>query len=391
VIVACRMLAAVLLVLIAYPYVVYPAALWALRRMRPRPWSKAPYRPKVSILVAAHNESAVLAPKLRNTLELNYPADRREVIVASDASTDGTDDIVRSFSPDVRLVRLDRRSGKQTALNAAAASAAGEVFVFTDASVRLAPDALEALTQNFADPSIGAVSSVIRVTSPGEDGLAAPAADGADDAEGAYLGLDLMTRRLESEVFSAVGCAGSCYAVRRACFIPFDEGACNDFVSALDAVRLGYRAVVEPRAVGYMLPARTLQGEFRRKARTIAGGLDTLLEPRTRTLAARHPIFCWSLVSHKIARWIGPLLLILLALVLAVGAACGDWIASTLLAAGAALGACAAAGLAFPRLRSTLPPVRYALFAAVAWSAALVGWFWYLTGRRQVVWQPTLR
>lgn len=388
---ACRILAAVLFLLLVYPYAVYPAALWALRRLRPRPWSKAPYRPKVSILVAAHNEAPVLAAKLRNTLELDYPADRREVVVASDASTDGTDEIARSFAPQVRLVRLDQRSGKQAALNRAAASASGEIFVFTDASVRLAPDALEALTRNFADPSIGAVSSVIRVTSAAGDGLAAPADAGADDAEGAYLGLDLMTRRLESEVFSAVGCCGACYAVRRACFVPFDEGACNDFVSALDAVRLGYRAVVEPKAVGYMLPARTLLGEFRRKARTIAGGLDTLFDPRTRPSAARHPLFCWSLVSHKVARWIGPVLLVLAVLVLAVAAACGDRLSAALLAAGAAMGACAAVGLAYPRLRAAIPPLRYAAFAAVAWSAALVGWYWYLTGRRQVVWQPTLR
>lgn len=386
---ACRIFVALSVLLLVYPYTIYPAILWLVVRWRPRPWAREPFLPKVSVLIAAHNEAAILRSKLENTLALDYPADRLEVIVASDGSSDDTDAIAESFAPRVRLVRLNERSGKQVALNQAAQAATGEIYVFTDASVYLDAGAIKALARNFVDPAVGAASSVIQITKRSESGMASPEPTDRTDAEGRYLDFDIRTRWMESLAYSAVGCCGSCYAVRKACFVPFDEGACNDFVSALDAVRKGYRAVIEPGAVGYMLPARSIEGEFRRKARTIAGGLDTLRDRRTWPDVRHYPLFWWLLASHKIARWIGPWVMIAIAAVSLIGAFFGDRLLLALLLVGLVPVLLGAIGLIVPALRRG--PIRMASFALIAWSAALAGWNLFLRRQRQVIWEPTQR
>lgn len=389
IIAVCRVAVIILFVLLAYPYTLYPALLALLAKWSPRPWAREPFLPKISVLIAAHNEAGVLKAKIQNTLALDYPPDRLEVIIASDGSTDDTDAIAESFAPRVRLVRLAERSGKQVALNRAAEAATGEVFVFTDASVYLDVKAARALMRNFVDPQVGAASSVIRITKRSDSGMASPEPAEKSDAEGRYLDFDIRMRWMESVAYSAVGCCGSCYAARRACFVPFDEGACNDFASALDAVRKGYRAVIEPGAIGYMLPARSIAGEYRRKARTIAGGLDTLRDRRTWPEFPKHWLFWWLLASHKIARWVSPWILLAIGFVTFIGAIVGDRLLLALLCLGLAPLAIGAIGLAIPALRRG--PIRFASFALVAWSAALSGWQLFLRRKRQIVWQPTQR
>ena len=273
--------------------------------------------------MAAHNERSVIKQKIENTLALDYPSDRLEIIVVSDCSTDGTNEIVESYAPRVKLIALSDRSGKQIALNRAVDMAMGEILLFTDASVNLASSVAERLTRNFLDPNVGAVSTVIKITKEGVDRFPVSEHDGPTDAEGAYLGFDITTRAMEADVYSAVGCCGSCYAVRKCCFEPFHPADCNDFASALDAVRRGYRVVMDREAVGYMLPARTIDGEFRRKARTIAGGLWTLAQVRHWPNILGHLLFWWCLFSHKVARWLGPIAIVALVPVSLVGGIAG--------------------------------------------------------------------
>jgi cellulose synthase/poly-beta-1,6-N-acetylglucosamine synthase-like glycosyltransferase len=385
-----RGLVACLFLLVAYPYTIYPAMLWLIHRFRPRPWLAGPFQPTVSVLIAAFNESSVIRQKLRNTLELEYPEDRLEIIVVSDCSDDNTDDLVRTFAPRVKLVRLAERSGKQIALNRAAEVATGEVLLFTDASVNLDSQVAGALARNFLDPRVGAVSSVIKITREGEDRFPVNEHREADDAEGAYLGFDILTRHYESAVYSAVGCCGSCYAVRHSCFTPFAPAACNDFASALEAVRRGYRVVVEPRAVGYMLPARTIAGEFRRKARTIAGGLGTLADRKLWPSVGGHLIFWWSLFSHKVARWLGPMVMLTALGISLLGGLLGDRL---LLLVAIALGGpllLGYVGLRVPTLGSW-KPVRMMSFAVIALSAAIEGWRLFLQKQVPATWKPTER
>jgi cellulose synthase/poly-beta-1,6-N-acetylglucosamine synthase-like glycosyltransferase len=385
-----RFKVALLLATVAYPYTLYPAMLWLIHHLRPRPWSSGPFHPTMSVLIAAFNEAGVIRQKLQNTLELDYPEDRLEVIVVSDCSDDSTDDIVRSFSPRVKLVRLAERSGKQIALNRAAEIATGELLLFTDASVNLDGAVARELAENFLDPRVGAVSSVIKITREGEDHFPVNEHLEASDAEGAYLSFDIRTRHYESAVYSAVGCCGSCYAVRSTCFSPFAPSACNDFASALEAVRRGYRVVVEPKAVGYMLPARTIEAEFRRKARTIAGGLGTLADRRLWPNIAGHLLFWWALFSHKVARWLGPIALLLAIGLSLIGGILGDrLLLMTALIMGMPL-AIGYVGLRVPTL-SSFKPIRLMSFALIAISAAIEGWRMFLQKQVPATWKPTER
>lgn len=386
----CRVIAFFLLFLIVYPYLVYPLLLWVLRRFIGHTWSKGEFNPPISVIMAAHNEKAVIAQKLENTLALDYPPDRLEIIVVSDCSTDGTNEIVESYAPRVKLLPLTDRSGKQVALNRAVDIASGDILLFTDASVNLAPKVAKCLSRNFLDPNVGAVSTVIKITKEGDDRFPVAEHDGPTDAEGAYLGFDIATRALEAQVYSAVGCCGSAYAVRKVCFEPFHPADCNDFASALDAVRKGYRVVMDPAAVGYMLPARTIEGEFRRKARTIAGGLWTLAQARHWPNILGKSLFWWSLFSHKVARWLGPVALVALFPVSLVGGLTGAW---ELLLLAIGIGGGFAAGYSAwknEKLRR-FRPLKMAAFAVVAITAALRGWQMYLTRDLPVVWAPTIR
>jgi cellulose synthase/poly-beta-1,6-N-acetylglucosamine synthase-like glycosyltransferase len=290
----------------------------------------------------------------------------------------------------VKLARLETRSGKQIALNNAVRVAQGEILLFTDASVILRSDAAKNLARNFADATVGAVSSVIHIRKVTKDGSSSNQVEKAREAEGAYLDLDLSIRRLESLVGSAVGCCGSCYAVRRSAFVDFAPSACNDFVSALDAVRLGFRCVMDDEAVGYMLPARSIAGEFRRKARTIAGGLETYWQSG-RFAGLSRLTFLWQLLSHKVCRWLGPIALLVAGVAALVGGALGDvyllilavmglfWVAAALLVVGV------------PELGRKVFPLKLANFAFVAWLAGLWAWVLFLRGKQQVTWQPTQR
>ena len=385
-----RVLAFLLLALIVYPYLVYPALLWLLRRYLHRPWIKGEFTPNISVIMAAHNELAVITQKIENTLALDYPPERLEIIVVSDCSTDGTNEIVESYAPRVKLVPLTDRSGKQIALNRAVDVATGDILLFTDASVNLSPKVAKYLARNFLDPNVGAVSTVIKITKEGTDRFPVAEHDGPTDAEGAYLGFDITTRAMEAEVYSAVGCCGSCYATRKSCFEPFHPADCNDFASALDAVRRGYRVVMDPEAVGYMLPARTIEGEFKRKARTIAGGLWTLAQVRHWPSITGHLLFWWCLFSHKVARWAGPLALVFLVPVSLVGGFAGAW--ELLLLATGIIGAFAIGYFGWKQepLRR-FAPFRMAAFAVVAITAALRGWQMYITHDLPVVWAPTVR
>ncbi|MFO0945913.1 MAG: hypothetical protein U1D30_08210 [Planctomycetota bacterium] len=199
------------------------------------------------------------------------------------------------------------------------------------------------------------------------------------EAEGAYLDLDLAIRKMEADLGSAVGLCGSCYAIRRKCFIPFDPGACNDFLSALDAVKLGYRGGGR-RGDGYMLPAKNHAGEFRRKARTIAGGIDTLWRSGALRSGHGHPIYWWELISHKVARWMGPPALLPAAIVSVVGALDRDPLLSVFAALGFLGLSLAAVGFLAPAAGKIFLPFRLASFALIAWLACFWGWVQFLGG-----------
>src|SRR5262249_4069950 len=235
--------------LVVYPYLIYPILLRLLAAWRPavgQPGVTISVPAHVTLIISAYNEEATIARKLENALQTEFPEDRLEIIVASDASSDGTDEIVRSVAarkPRVRLVRQDERRGKSAALNRAVAAASGEIIVFSDANAMYEPDAIRRLVDGFADPKVGyVVGAALYSDAEGKR---------ARETESLYWKFELLLKRLESAFHSVVGGDGALYAVRRSLFQHLRDDDLSDFVNPLHAVASGYRGLFNPAARCY--------------------------------------------------------------------------------------------------------------------------------------------
>lgn len=280
--------------MLAYGYVGFPLLMAVRGALIRRPIRSSAIHPRVSVLIAARNEAAVIAARLANLEEQDYPTDRLEVIVASDGSDDGTNDIVRQRArPNVRLLSLPQQ-GKIAALNAAAAAATGEILVFTDANTVFASDAISAVVRPFADPEVGGVAGDQRYVDP--DGI------GLGGGERIYWSFDRWLKRLQSRAGSITSATGALYALRRELFEPIPAGVTDDFTISTGPLSAGRRLVFAADAIAYESPAATGQLEFGRKVRIISQGFRgvalrrDLLDPR------RHGFYALQLFSHKVLR-----------------------------------------------------------------------------------------
>jgi cellulose synthase/poly-beta-1,6-N-acetylglucosamine synthase-like glycosyltransferase len=364
---------------VAYSYLLYPLVLLALPKRRPAPSAPAE-TPLLSVVVTVHNEERRIRAKLENTLATDYPADRLEVIVASDASTDGTDAVAESFAArGVRLVRAPERRGKEHAQLLAVRASRGEVLVFSDAATDCPPGSFRRLAGDFADPAVGAVSS--------EDRLIR--SDGSAAGEGAYIRYEMWLRRLESAVHGLVGLSGSFFAVRRGLCDQWDTRVPSDFNTALNCARRGFVAITDPEVIGEYPDIQDETREYRRKVRTVLRGLSTVFYHPGVLNPFRFGLFAFQVWSHKIFRWLVPWFL--LGLLIASAALAGQgWIYSAALAAQAVCYALALLGWLSPTLRrSTLFKIPY-FFTQVNLAIAHAT-VTFLGGRRVTVWSPSAR
>ena len=316
---------------------------------------------------------------------LDYPADRRQIVVISDASTDGTDDIVREFANHgVELVRLETRRGKSAAENAAGSVARGDIIVNTDATIRILPNGLKALVRAFADPSVGVAS--------GRDVSVANTAEGqVASGESGYVGYEMSIRALETRVHSIVGASGCFYGIRRSLYDShFPESLSRDFASALLACEHGYRAVSVDDAICLVPRTKSLQSEFRRKIRTMARGLQTLWYKRHLLNPLRYGSFGWMLFSHKLCRWLVYPALPLSALALIIESTRSMvWMSVLLLAVvGTVLGV---VGMRWPANRRAPAALSLAGFTLASNIAGLLAWMQVLRNQQAAVWEPTRR
>ena len=373
------------LAIAAYAYLGYPALLKLLALVRARPpLAREPAEwPLISITIPAYNEERAIAATLDALLAADYPADRRQVLVVSDASTDRTDEIVRGYADrGVELLRIPARGGKTAAENAAQEHLRGEIVVNTDASVRIAADAIKPLIAAFADPEVGVAS--------GRDVSVAQLDRDLNLGETSYVGYEMWVRDLETAIGSIVGASGCFYAIRRPLHMTlFPAALSRDFASALIARERGFRAVSVTRAVCYVPRIQSLRHEYRRKVRTLTRGLETLWFQR-RLLNPRHyGLFAWMLASHKLVRWLAPWGLALaglgwLWLALSLHSAVGVAVfALPLLLAGA--------GWAWPEGRRAPRIVSVPAYVVSGIVAALDAWLRALRGERNPVWEPTRR
>jgi cellulose synthase/poly-beta-1,6-N-acetylglucosamine synthase-like glycosyltransferase len=269
----------------------------ALRTVIRRPVLKAAIHPSVSLLIAAYNEARVIESKIRNSLALDYPADRLDIMVASDGSTDETEAIARRFADHrVRVLAFATNRGKMALLNAAVPELRGEIVVFTDASAMLAPDALRQLVENFADPSVGAASGHYQVLRPGEVNIGA--------SENLYWKYETFLKTQESQLASTLGGHGQLHGIRKSLYpFPESETINDDYVIPLSVLSRGFRAVYEPAAV-VSEEAREMTG-FARRIRIMAGNLQQLRNfPQLMRPFQPLPVFFF--LSHKIIRLVAP-------------------------------------------------------------------------------------
>jgi cellulose synthase/poly-beta-1,6-N-acetylglucosamine synthase-like glycosyltransferase len=353
----------------------YPALLAVWRLVAPRPVCQSDVTPSVCLLIAANNEESVIEKKVRNALDVDYPADRLEILIASDGSTDGTNAIVRRFGSRVRLLQLSPRRGKVAALKQGIQAISSEIVVFSDANTFLEPGAVRALVANFADAAVGAVSGDVLLV--GERAALARSED-------LYYQYERWVQRAESKIGSMIGADGALYAIRRELFDPPpDDTILDDMAIPMGVVRAGQRVVYEPRARAYEQGSETAWEEFSRKSRVIAGAVQFLTR-RDSSVPGRDIQVMVSLLSHKALRWLSP------------GFATGAFLSSVALAsashgyaaAAAAQGTLLALGLAgcHPRLRR-LAPVAMAHYFCLVQVAAVVGLARGLTGRQSVLWR----
>ena len=278
---------------LAWTHLGYPVAAAAAARLRGRPVRKDDVTPSVTVVVAAHDEESVIGRRVENLLELEYPSGQLEIVVASDGSTDGTDEIVQEIAKradNVRLLALER-AGKATAQNRAVAESKSEVVAFSDANSRWEQEALRTLVRNFADPDVGYVCGQLRLES----------ADGAS-REGLYWRYELWQRESESQLGSITAGNGAIYAVRRSDYLGFDDTRIgHDFGLPFRLVQRGRRAVYEPDAVAWEKPARDAEAEYGRKVRMMTRSWRPLLDGSL--FRTGNAVYAAELVSHRVLRY----------------------------------------------------------------------------------------
>jgi cellulose synthase/poly-beta-1,6-N-acetylglucosamine synthase-like glycosyltransferase len=292
---------------ILYTYVLFSALVFVRGRLVRKPYKTADITPPISMVIAAHNEEANIAAKLENILSLDYPPDKLEVIIASDGSTDRTNEIVRSYAArNVTLLALPRQ-GKAPALDAAVAASHGEILVFSDANSMYAPESLRALARPFADPEVGGVAGNQVYSSKRSEGL-------SGDGEKSYWSFDRKLKQSQSKAGNAISATGAIYAIRRSLFRGVPVGVTDDFATSTDVIVQGCRLVFAPDAVAYEPVAGTGGLEFGRKVRVITRGLRGVLVVRRELLNPfRYGFYAFQLFSHKVLRRlvVFPLLLLL--------------------------------------------------------------------------------
>lgn len=284
---------------LAWTHVGYPLAAAGLRRLRSREVRKDAITPAVSVIIPAHDEEEVIARRLDNLLELDYPVELLELVVASDGSEDGTDEIVERYAsehPHVRLLRCER-AGKLPALNRAVRETSNEILAFGDANAVWASDALRKLVRNFADTDVAYVCGQVRFQR--RDGT---------NKEGVYWRYEMWLRESESALGSITGGNGAVYAVRRSDYVEWPFGHDLGFPNLM--VQHGRRAVYEREALAFEKPSRNIEDEYRRKVRMLPWSWRHLFEAGS--LRGVPPLYLLELLSHRVLRYASGFLHLLL-------------------------------------------------------------------------------
>jgi cellulose synthase/poly-beta-1,6-N-acetylglucosamine synthase-like glycosyltransferase len=284
---------------LAYTYLGYAGWLWLRARFERRPVMAGPHQPTISVVMVVRNEAAVLERKIRNLLALDYPKELSEIVIVSDGSTDGSNEILNYYSAEgrVRVIFDPETRGKAAGLNRAVEAARGEVVMFTDARQQIEGDAMRVLAEQFRDPQVGCAS--------GELMLGDPHAGETSRGLGLYWRVEKKIRELESEAGSVVQATGAIYAVRRDLIVPLPAGTIlDDVYIPIHVARQGFRVIFVPRAQAWDVPDQGSDHEFSRKVRTLTGNYQ-LVQLAPWILGNSNPLR-FEFISHKLLRLVAP-------------------------------------------------------------------------------------
>jgi len=257
-------------------------------------------------MVAAYNEEVGIKKKIEQTLNLDYPVNKMEIVVLSDGSTDRTDEIVQSFrDPRIRLLHVCGRKGKTNAQNEGVLEARGEVLVFSDATTIYHPQALRYLASKYIDPGVGAVSGRYRYFDPQGN---SPTGLGTM----AFWNYENFIKKMQSTIWTISGCCGCIYSVRREAYTPLSSEVISDLVQPLHVIRKGYRAVFEDRALAYEETTQSTSDEFSMRVRVVTRGIRGLLSIPALLMPWKFAWVSFQLWSHKVSRWLVPFFLLAL-------------------------------------------------------------------------------
>src|SRR6476469_1837209 len=364
--------------LLFYVYAGYPLLLAVIGLFVRRPQTEAGYTPHISVLIAAYNEEEAIERKIQQTLALEYPHEKLEVLVLSDCSTDRTDEIVNAF-PDsrVRLVRMPERRGKTFAQNIGVKEATGEVIIFSDATAIYHPKALLYLACSYQYSAVGAVSGRYQYFDPGEK---SPTGLGSV----AFWNYENMIKKLQSRIRTITGCCGCIYSVRTTAYTELPADIISDLVQPLQAIRKGYRVVFEDRALAYEETTQSTSEEVSMRVRVVTRAMRGLLSVSDLLKPWKFAWPAFQLWSHKIMRWMVPLFLIA---IFAANMALIDFrFYRFTLAVQLFFYAAALLNMLLP-LHRQWKPLGIPLFFCTLNAAALVSMLEICRGRKYVTWQ----
>ncbi len=363
-----------------YTYIGYPLFVYAVSRLLPKSVIRADFAPTVTVLITAYNEERDIRAKLENTLLIDYPPEKLEILVASDCSSDGTDKIVKEFAAkNVKLHRQNERLGKTSAQNAAVEKAAGEIILFSDATTMYERGVLRAMLPNFADPTVGCVAGKLIYV----DDSSSTVGKGAKG----YWNYETFLKESESRACSLIGASGCLYAVRKSAYRAMYPEACSDFLICTVLYRQGLRSIYEPTAVCTEETNRQTDKEMRMRVRVISQTYTDLWRNITIMNPFLYGFFAVELISHKVMRYAVPLFLVI-ALVSSTILAFSSNFFALIFVAECAFYLAAFGGWFLERRGKKVSILAIPLYFLLANMASLIAFYKFMRGENYASWEP---
>ncbi|MGC2238015.1 MAG: glycosyltransferase family 2 protein [Pyrinomonadaceae bacterium] len=363
-----------------YVYVGYPLLVYLVSLIRPLEVKKSGVAPTVTILITAYNEENAIRAKLENTLQIDYDREKPEILVASDGSTDKTDEIVREFAArGVKLFRQEGRMGKTFTQNKAVEQAKGEIILFSDATTAYEKDVLKVMLPNFADESVGCVAGKLIYVDESKSGVG----KGAQS----YWNYETFIKQSESRACSLIGASGCLYAVKKSAYQPMYAEACSDFLICTIVYKQGLRSIYEPEAVCMEETNRQANKEMQMRVRVISQTFTDLWRNREMLNPLRSGFYAVELISHKVLRYAVPLFLIVLLISSVIPAFYSGFFQ---IVAAVQIFFYVLAFIAWIFEKSGKSPgiLAIPLYFVLTNLASLIGFYKFLSGERYARWEP---